>query len=97
MIHDIPKFLTIDTLTTSSRVAGYADDTTVYIKCKNVEHLLEGLQSLSNKMVTYCNQNGLKLNGQKTQIITTARKTRQNMLFTPTMPGKAISFNHCKF
>jgi hypothetical protein len=69
----MPKCLIRDTLTTSSRVTGYADDTTVYVKSKNLEHLKEELEILGIKMVNFCNENGLILNGDKTQILTNAR------------------------
>ena len=74
MIHDMPKCLTRNTESTSSKVVGYADDTTVYVKAKNPEHLREELQALGRIMVDYCNENGLVLNGQKTQLLTNARK-----------------------
>lgn len=74
MIHDLPKCLTSDTSTTSSRVAGYAYDTTLYVKAKNSEHLILELERLANIMVCYCNDNSLILNGQKTQILTSARR-----------------------
>ena len=53
---------------------GYVDDTTVYVKSKSVEHLREELERLANKMVCYCNENGLIINSQKTQILTNARE-----------------------
>ena len=74
MIQDMPKYLTRNTGTTSSKVVGYADDTTVYVKAKNPEHLRMELQSLGHIMVDYCDKNGLVLNGQKTQLLTNARK-----------------------
>ena len=55
-------------------MVGYADDTTVYVKAKNLEHLRQELQALGRIMVDYCNENGLVLNGQKTQLLTSARK-----------------------
>ena len=74
MIHDLPDCLTNDTSTTSSRVTGYADDTTVYVKAKDLDNLNMELQRRANVMVSYCNKNGLVLNGQKTQVLTSARK-----------------------
>ena len=73
MIHDMPNYLIKDTIHISSRVTGYADDTTVYIKSKNLEHLKDAMQNLADSMVNYCNTNGLILNGLKTQILTSAR------------------------
>ena len=74
MIQDMPKCLTRNTESTSSKVVGYADDTTVYVKARNPEHLKQELQALGRIMVDYCNENGLVLNGQKTQLLTSARK-----------------------
>ena len=71
MIHDMPKQ---DTQLTHSRVAGYTDDTTMYVKTKNLEHLRSELDRLASEMVKYYNENGLKLNGKKTQILATARE-----------------------
>ena len=70
----MPRYLTRNTGTTSSTVVGYADDTTVYVKAKDPEHLRMELQSLGNIMVDYCDKNGLVLNGQKTQLLSNARK-----------------------
>ena len=42
-------------------------------KQKNPEHLRQELQVLGRIMVDYCNENGLVLNGQKTQLLTSAR------------------------
>lgn len=74
MIHDMPKYLISDSLMSSSRVVGYADDTTVYAKSKSLEQLKARLQIGANNMVMYCNDNGLILNSQKTQILTTAKE-----------------------
>lgn len=46
-------------ITTSSRSMGYADDTTVYVKSKNPEHLKIELGNIANIMVNFCNTNGL--------------------------------------
>ena len=80
MIHDTPKCFTRNTGSTSSKVVGYADDTTVYVKGKNPEHLRMELQSLGRMMVDYCDENGLVLNGQKTQLLTSARKKLRSIL-----------------
>ena len=49
----MPKCLKRNTESTSSKVVGYADDTTVYVKAKNPEHLREELQALGRIMVDY--------------------------------------------
>ena len=73
----MPQCLTRVTETTSSKVVGYADDTNVYVKSNNVKNLSSELQFLANNMVNFCNKNGLILNAQKIQILTTARETIQ--------------------
>ena len=73
MIHDMPKCLTRNTVSTSSKVTGYADDTTVYVKAKSPVHLKMELQSLG-RMVKYCDENRLVLNGLKTQLLMNTRK-----------------------
>ena len=70
MISDMPKYLKRDSLRASSRVIGYADDTTVYSKALTVKDLKDEFEFLASQMVLYCNLNGLILNSQKTQIIT---------------------------
>ena len=45
-----------------------------YVKAKNPEHLKMELQSLGRIIVGYCDENGLVLNGQKTQLLTNTRK-----------------------
>ena len=81
VIYDMPKFLTRDTQMTSSKVVGYADDATAYVKAKSIENLTGELEWLGSQMVTYCNQNGLKLNSQKTQIMTSSFLPRGTLLF----------------
>ena len=81
VIYDMPKFLTRDTQMTSSKVVGYADDATAYVKAKTIENLSGELKWLGSQMVTYCNQNGLKLNSQKTQIMTSSFLPRGTLLF----------------
>ena len=74
MIYDMPKFLTRETHVTSSKAVGYADDTTVYVKAKTIKHLTGELEWIGTQMINYCNINGLKLNSQKTQILTLTKR-----------------------
>ena len=76
----MPEYLTRNTGSTSSKVVGYADDTAVYFKSKNPEDLRQELQSLGHIMVDYCNENGHVLNGQKTQLLLSARKKLRSTL-----------------
>ena len=41
MIADMPKHLKRDSLRSSTRVCGYADDTTVYCKARSIQDLKE--------------------------------------------------------
>ena len=72
MIADMPKHLKRDSLRSSTRVCGYADDTTVYCKARSIQDLKEEFEIVASNMISYCKSNGLILNGQKTQIITSA-------------------------
>ena len=56
---DMPISLTRNTLTTSSKTVGYADDTQAYVKSKSIEPLRVELGALASEMVYYCNKNGL--------------------------------------
>ena len=99
MIHDMPEFLTRETLVTSSKVMGYADDTTVYIKARSVKHLMNEMEWLRASRVNYCNKNGLVLNSQKTQIWTTAKKEieikidKNTVLSTPTISLLGLEYD----
>ena len=70
MISDMPKFLKRESSSASSKVVGFADDTTVYSKALSIKELKNEMEIVGNNMITYCNANGLILNSQKTQIIT---------------------------
>ena len=85
MIYDMPNYLIKDSLKASSRMIGYADDSTVYIKTKSLETLKAELEQLANIMINYCNKNNLVINTQKTQILTNTKqeitvKIGQNMV-----------------
>ena len=55
-------------------VTGYADDTTVHVKEKNLECLTPKLEMIGNNMIQYCNENELVINTKKTQILTSAKQ-----------------------
>ena len=85
MIYDMPNHLIKDSLTASSRIIGYADDTTVYIKAKTLQILSMEFERLASIMIDYCNENNLVINSQKTQILTSSKqqikvKIGQNMV-----------------
>ena len=69
MIADMPKHLKRDSLRSSTRVCGYADDTTVYCKARSIQDLKEEFEIVASNMISYCKSNGLILNGQKPQIL----------------------------
>ena len=51
MISDMPKFHIRDSICVSSRVFGYADDTTVYSKAQSVRDLKDEFELLGSQMV----------------------------------------------
>ena len=55
MIYDMPKYLIRDTQKASSRITGYTDDTTAYVKSENEMNLKEELEIIAEGMVNYCN------------------------------------------
>ena len=74
MIHDMPSHLSEDSLTSSSRSIGYADDTTAYTKAKSLQEVSNEFEKTANSMIQYCNENSLVINSQKTQILTSAKQ-----------------------
>ena len=61
-------------MTTTSKMINYADDSTVYAKAKTIESLVTKLERIGNIMIHYCNENNLIINSQKTQILTSAKQ-----------------------
>ena len=86
MISDMPKYLIRDSPQASSRLIGYADDTTVYAKARSIDILKQEFEILASLMVKYCNSNGLILNSQKTQIITSARTKLEIIIGSDSVP-----------
>ena len=78
---------------------GYADDTTVYVKSRSIDHLILEMEWVGTKMINYCNDNGLILNCQKTQILMTVKKQieikiGQNIVSsTPTISLLGLEYN----
>jgi hypothetical protein len=56
--------------------SGYADDTSVWVMAKDIEEAQRELQQLADAMVKYTRDNGLVLNGAKTQVMIGGTKTK---------------------
>ena len=53
MIADMPKHLKRDSLHSSTRLCGYADDTTVYSKARSIQDLKEEFEIVASNMISY--------------------------------------------
>ena len=73
----MPCCLSKDSLITSTRGIGYADDTTVYSKAKSIQTLTQALEKNAKKMLHYCISNGRKINSQITQMLTIAKQKNE--------------------
>ena len=90
MIHDMPAYLTRDSLNIG--ITGYADDTTVHVKEKNLKDVTAKLEILGENMIQYCNENELIINAKKTQILTSAKQVIKVRIGKDTVPSsKTIS------
>ena len=69
MVADMPKYVIGDT--PNAKTIGYANDSIVYIHSKCIDSLKHGLESVSNRMISYCYSAGLILNNDKTQLLIT--------------------------
>ena len=90
MIHGMPAYLTRDSLNIG--ITGYADDTTVHVKEKNLKDVTAKLEILGENMIQYCNENELIINAKKTQILTSAKQVIKVRIGKDTVPSsKTIS------
>ena len=56
----------------------YADDTSLTVKNKNIDHLADVTSDLLNEVNLWCIQNRLKLNSEKNQLINFQLKNLNN-------------------
>jgi hypothetical protein len=75
MVADMPKFVIGDS--SNAKMTGYADDSTVYVRAKNVDLMKTDLERFSDRMITYCDSAGLVLNNEKTQLLVSPKQMCQ--------------------
>ena len=63
MIADMPKYV-IENMP-NANMTSYADDSTFCVRAKNSRQLKVDLETLSDRMITYCHSAGLVLNKEK--------------------------------
>ena len=51
----------------------YADDSTLYLSAESKESLKSNLELMSNRMIRYCNDNGLVINSDKTKLMLSSK------------------------
>ena len=74
MISDMPKFHIRDSICVSSRVFGYADDTTTTVSGKDMGLLTNKCEEEASKLITFMSANRLAANDDKTHIMCIRRK-----------------------
>jgi hypothetical protein len=87
-VSDLPLALEIRE---SDGDSGYADDTAVWVVAEDVEEAQQELQQLVDAMVKYTRDNGLALNGAKTQLMIGGKpKARDNASISITVNGADV-------
>ena len=61
----------------STTMTSYADDSTFHVLAKNINSLKFKLESLSSRMISYCQTTGLVLNSDKTQLLVSPKQKCQ--------------------
>ena len=61
----------------NAKMVSFADDSTVYVHAKNVQQMKNALEIMSDKMITYCQNTGLVLNNDKTQLLVSPKQECQ--------------------
>ena len=67
MVADLPNYVTRGTK--NAQMMCYADDSTLYQTAKSKELLKSDLEKMANRMIQYCNDNGLVINSAKTKLL----------------------------
>ena len=75
MIADMPRSVIGDI--PGAIMTGYADNSAVYVSAKNVNQLKVRLERVSSSMISYCQDTGLILNTDKTQLLVSPRQKCQ--------------------
>ena len=72
MIADLPTYVISDM--EMANMMSYADDCNIYVYAKSLGMLKYKLETLSKRMILYCQKTGLILNNEKTQLMTSTKK-----------------------
>ena len=73
-VNDLPQSVQ------KSSVKQYADDTTISLSAEDINTLREGLEEDADNVMKWAENNGLKLNTKKTQLLLIGRKKREREL-----------------
>ena len=73
-VNDLPQSVQ------KSSVKQYADDTTISLSAEDITTLREGLEDDADNVMKWAENNGLKLNTKKTQLLLIGRKKREREL-----------------
>ena len=61
----------------NAKMTSYEDDSTVHVHAKNIDLLKYDLNIVSNWMISYCQNTGMALNNEKTQILVSPKQDCQ--------------------
>jgi hypothetical protein len=86
-VSDLPLALEIRETNGES---GYANDTAVWVVAEDVQEAQKELQQLVNAMVKYTKDNGLALNGAKTQVMVGGKAKARDTTITITVDGAQV-------
>jgi hypothetical protein len=86
-VSDLPLTLDIRETDGNSR---YADNTAVWVVAEDLEEAQKRLQGLVNAMVMYTKDNGLALNGAKTQVMVGGKAKARDTTFTINVNGTEV-------
>ena len=75
MVADMPNIV-IGEMTNVTNTS-YADDSTFHVHARNVDVLKTDIETISNRMISYCKRNGLVLNNEKTQLLVSPKQPCQ--------------------
>ena len=77
MVADLPKFVTHGSpKNVNANMMCFADDSSLYAYSKSSTSLLEGLETMSKRMIQYCKEVGLVINSEKTQLLVSGFKSK---------------------
>jgi hypothetical protein len=92
LLHVFNLTLSLD-IRESDGNSGYADNTAVWVVAEDIEEAQRELQQLADAMVKYTRDNGLALNGAKTQVMI-GGKARDNASISIIVNGAEVKPTH---